>query len=170
MAMLLTPTPPMEPLMPPLSTTSTRERLTLMLMPTPSARLPLDFLTPTLLPPDMPTTPDTSPTPLIPPTLSTTPMLPMPPMLDTLDTPDSMPSARLLLDFLTPTLLPPDMPTTPDTLPTPLSPPDLSTTPMLPSPPTDMASTVSTTVKHAAIRIPYNTKPNRIFQFKDVFQ
>merc|ERR1711973_237355 len=114
MAMLLTPTPPMEPLMPPLSTTSTRERLTLMLMPTPSARLPLDFLTPTLLPPDMPTTPDT--------------------------------------------------------LPTPLSPPDLSTTPMLPSPPTDMASTVSTTVKHAAIRIPYNTKPNRIFQFKDVFQ
>merc|ERR1719369_930829 len=134
MAMLLTPTPPMEPLMPPLSTTSTRERLTLMLMPTPSARLPLDFLTPTLLPPDMPTTPDTSPTPLIPPTLSTTPMLPMPPMLDTLDTPDtpdSMPSAR---GMLTP-------------LPTPLSPPDLSTTPMLPSPPTDMASTVSTTVK-----------------------
>merc|ERR1711962_76711 len=165
MAMLLTPTPPMEPLMPPLSTTSTREMLTLTLMPT-----------------DMPTTPDTSPTLLIPPTLSTTPMLPMPPMLDTPDTPDSMPSARgtlmlmptpsarLLLDFLTPTLLPLDMPTTPDTLPTPLSPPDLSTTPMLPSPPTDMASTVSTTVKHAAIRIPYNTKPNRIFQFKDVFQ
>merc|ERR1712107_926084 len=58
----------------------------------------------------------------------------------------------------------------PDTLPTPLSPPDLSTTPILPSPPTDTASTVSTTVKHAAIRIPYNTKPNRIFQFKDVFQ
>merc|ERR1712055_851180 len=157
----------------------------LTLMPTPSARLLLDFLTPTLLPPDMPTTPDTSPTPLIPPTLSTTPMLPMPPMLDTLDTPDtpdsmpsargmltlmSTPSARLLLDFLTPTLLPPDMPPTPDTLPTPLSPPDLSTTPMLPSAPTDMASTVSTTVKHAAIRIPYNTKPNRIFQFKDVFQ
>merc|ERR1712107_851233 len=174
-----------EPLMPPLSTTSTRERLTLTLMPTWAARLPLDFLTPTLLPPDMPTTPDTSPTPLIPPTLSTTPMLPMPPMWDTLDTPDTpdsmpsargmltlmpTPSARLLLDFLTPTLLPPDMPTTPDTLPTPLSPPDLSTTPMLPSPPTDMASTVSTTVKHAAIRIPYNTKPNRIFQFKDVFQ
>merc|ERR1712107_484749 len=161
MAMLLTPTPPMEPLMPPLSTTSTRERLTL--TPTPSARLPLDFLTPTLLPPDMPTAPDTLPTPLIPPTLSTTPMLPMPPMLDTLDTPDTpdsmpsargmlmlmpTPSARLLLDFLTPMLLPPDMP--PDTLPTPLSPPDLSTTPMLPSPPTDMASTVSTTVKHAA--------------------
>merc|ERR1712107_627425 len=111
--------------------------------------------------------------------------LPMPPMLDTLDTPDTpdsmpsargmltlmpTPSARLLLGFLTPTLLPPDMPTTPDTLPTPLSPPDLSTTPMLPSPPTDTASTVSTTVKHAAIRIPYNTKPNRILQFKDVFQ
>merc|ERR1712107_7364 len=114
MAMLLTPTPPMEPLMPPLSTTSTRERLTLILTPTPSARLPLDFLMPTLLLPDMPTTLDT--------------------------------------------------------LPTPLSPPDLSTTPMLPSSPTDMASTVSTTVKHAAIRIPYNTKPNRIFQFKDVFQ
>merc|ERR1712107_857487 len=38
MAMLLTPTPPMEPLMPPLSTTSTRERLRLMLMPTPSVR------------------------------------------------------------------------------------------------------------------------------------
>merc|ERR1712107_340754 len=73
-----------------------------------------------------PTTPDTSPTPLIPPTLSTTPMLPMLDTLDTPDTPDSMPSARgmltlmptpsarLLLDFLTPTLLPPDMPTTPD--------------------------------------------------------
>merc|ERR1712107_632369 len=93
----------MEPLMPPLSTTSTRERLTLTLMPTPSARLPLDFFTPTLLPPDMPTTPDTSPTPLIPPTLSTTPMLPMPPMLDTLDTPDtpdSMPSARGMLTLM----------------------------------------------------------------------
>merc|ERR1712107_839891 len=173
-----------EPLMPPLSTTSTREMLTLTLMPTPSARLPLDFLTPTLLPPDMPTTPDTSPTPLIPPTLSTTPMPPMPPMLDTLDTPDTpdsmplargmlmlmpTPSARLLLYFLTPMLLPPDMPTTGHIAYTSFPSRSVYNT-YAPFTTYGYGLNGAHSVKHAAIRIPYNTKPNRTFQFKDVFQ
>merc|ERR1719309_1940794 len=55
---------------------SARGRLILTLMPTPLARLLLDFLMPMLLPPDMPTTPDMLPTPLSPPTTITTAMLP----------------------------------------------------------------------------------------------
>merc|ERR1719474_1771760 len=74
------------------------------------------------------------------------------------------PLDRLLLDFLWPTLLPLDMPTTPDTLPTPPTPPPPSTTPMLPTPPTDMASTVSSMVKQIAINVPYCAKPNHTFQ------
>merc|ERR1711973_19915 len=58
------------------STTLARGPLTLMLMPTPSDRLPLVFPLPTLLPPDMLTTPDTLPTLPTPPTTCTTPTLP----------------------------------------------------------------------------------------------
>merc|ERR1711872_1207001 len=127
------------------STTLARGPLTLMLMPTPSDRLPLVFPLPTLLPPDMLTTPDMLPTPHTPPTMSTTPTLPTMLLLPTtlLDTLESTTSARgpltlmlmptpldrLPLVFPLPTLLPPDMLTAPDTLPTLPTPPTTCTTP-----------------------------------------